>query len=246
MIITCLISNPQFIIDLNIRDITYLLPGIIIQTISFYCLISATKYGKVAITSSIQKAKVVVTFLLGIIILRENCTILQLIVSAILVILSILLSKNKDNSKINKRLERKAILYSYGFVLSNGISNFINKIYIIKYQSPLYVIFNYAIIMVIGILIYCLITKKWNYIDIRKINFKKYFVLQTLLDATSSIISRFSLIDGDVSMVSVISTSSIVVTILASKIILKEKISLKKYLMILGIFICVLILSLVS
>lgn len=246
MIIACLISNPQFIIDLNIRDITYLLPGIIMQTISFYCMISATKYGKVAITSSIQKAKVVVTFLLGIIILRENCTIIQLIVSAILVILSILVAKDKDSSKINKNLERKAILYSYGFVLSNGISNFINKIYINKYQSPLYVIFNYAIIMVIGILIYCLITKKWNYIDIRKINAKRYFVLQTLLDATSSIINRFSLIDGDVSMVSIISTSSIIVTILASKIILKEKISLKKYLMILGIFICVLILSLIS
>ena len=97
--------------------------------------------------------------------------------------------------------------------------------------------------IIIGILVYCLITKQWNYIDIRKINSKKYFILQSLLDATSSIFDRFALVNGNVSTISVISTSSIVVTLLASRIILKEKITFKKYLMILGIFACVLALA---
>ena len=130
-----------------------------------------------------------------------------------------------------------------GFVIFNGISNFINKIYVTEFQNPLYVVFNYAIVIIIGILVYCLITKQWNYIDIRKINSKKYFILQSLLDATSSIFDRFALVNGNVSTISVISTSSIVVTLLASRIILKEKITLKKYLMILGIFVCVLALA---
>ena len=69
------------------------------------------------------------------------------------------------------------------------------------------------------------------------------FVLQSLLDVSSSIFNRFALLDGNVSIVSVISTSSIIITILASRLILREKISWKKYLIILGIFICVLILS---
>ena len=247
MILVSLIANPEFITNLNFVDIITMLPGIIMQSIGFYCMISATKYGKVAITSSIQKAKVVVTFLLGIIIL--NCTILQLVVSSILVVLSIMVAKNKDNKakkEVDKKLEQKAIMYSYGFVVFNGISNFINKIYVAKYQSPLYVVFNYAVIIIIGILAYCLITKQWNYIDIRKVNSKRYFILQSLLDASSSIFDRFALLNGNVSVISVISTSSIVITILASRFILKEKISFKKYLMILGIFICVLILALIK
>lgn len=243
MIIVSLIAYPNFITQLNIIDMIKMLPGIIIQSIGFYCAISAAKYGKVTITSSIQKAKVVVTFLLGIIILKENCTMLQLIISIILVILSIIVAKNKDNINVDKKIEQRAILYSWGFVFFNGTSNFMNKIYVTEYQSPLYVVFNYAVIIIIGILVYSLITKQWNYIDIRKINSKKYFIIQSLLDATSSIFDRFALLDGNVSVISVISTSSIIITILASRLILKERISWNKYLMIVGIFICVLMLS---
>lgn len=248
MIFVSLVTNPEFIIKLNITDMLKMLLGIIIQSIGFYCAISATQYGKVAITSSIQKAKVVVTFLLGIVILKEDCTILQLIISIVLVILSILVAKSKNNNKekIDKKLEQKAIMYSYGFVVFNGVSNFINKIYVTEYQNPLYVVFNYAVIIIVGIFAYCLITKQWNYIDIRKINAKRYFILQTLLDVSSSIFDRFALLDGNVSVISVISTSSIVITIIASRFILKEKITLKKYLMMLGIFICVLILAVIK
>ncbi len=246
MIVVSLIAYPEFIIKLNIIDMLKMLPGILIQSIGFYCVISATKYGKVAITSSIQKAKVVVTFLLGVIILNERYTVLQLIVSIILVILSIMVAKNKSDNNIDKKIEKRAIRYSWGFVFFNGISNFINKIYVTEYQSPLYVIFNYAVIIVIGILIYCLVTRQWEYIDIRKVNSKRYFILQSILDASSSIFDRFALLDGNVSVISVISTSSIVITILASRYILKEKITWKKYLMILGIFICVFILALIE
>lgn len=245
MILISLITNSQIIASINVIDMIKMLPGIIIQSVGFYCSISAIKYGKVAITSSIQRTQVIVTFLLGILILKEKFTILQLIISGILVTLSIMIARDKknDEEEINKKAKQKAIMYSWGVVLFYGISDFINKIYITEYQRPLYVMFNYAIIIVIGIFAYCLITKNWNYIDIRNINNKGYFVLQSVLDVSSSIFNRFALLDGNVSIVSVISTSSIIITILASRLILKEKISWKKYLMILGIFISVLILA---
>lgn len=247
MILVSLIFNPNIILDLNILDIIKMFPGIIIQSLGFYCSISAIKYGKVAITTSIQRAQVIITFLLGIIVLREKFTILQLIVSGIIVTLSILVSKDKNNTKenINKKAKQKAIIYSWGVVVFYGLSDFINKIYITEFQSPLYVMFNYAIIIIIGIIVYCLITKKWNYIDIRKINGKKYFILQSVLDVSSSIFGRFALLHGNISAISVISTSSIVVTMLASRFILKEKVTWQKYLMIFGIFICVLILAVI-
>lgn len=245
MIFVTLIINPKIIISLNPLDMIKMLPGIVIQSIGFYCSISAIKYGKVAITSSIQRTQVIITFLLGILILREKFTILQLIVSGVLVTLSIMVAKDKkeDEEKINKKAKQKAIMYSWGVVIFYGISDFINKIYITEFQSPLYVMFNYAVIIIIGILTYCLITKKWNYLDIREINARKYFILQSLLDVSSSIFNRFALLEGNVSIISVISTSSIIITVLASRLLLKEKISWKKYLIIFGIFICVLILT---
>ena len=93
-------------------------------------------------------------------------------------------------------------------------------------------------------MIYTIITRQWHNIDFRKIDAKKYFFLQSALDVTSSIFNRFSMLEGNVSIISVIETSSIVVTILASRMILKEKITWKKYLMIIGIFLCVLLLAL--
>lgn len=245
MILVSLIISPQILEKLNVIDMLKMSPGIIIQSIGFYCSVSAIKYGKVAVTSSIQRTQVIVTFLLGILILKEKFTVLQLIISGILVTLSIMVARNKknDEEKITEKAKQKAIIYSWGVVLFYGISDFINKIYITEFQSPLYVMFNYAVIIIIGIFAYCLITKKWNYIDIRRINNKGYFILQSILDVSSSIFNRFALLGGNVSVVSVISTSSIIITILASRLILKEKIGWNKYLMILGIFICVLVLS---
>ena len=138
MILVSLIINPQIIERLNVMDMIKMSPGIIIQSIGFYCSISAIKYGKVAITSSIQRTQVIVTFLLGILILKEKFTILQLIISVILVTLSIMIAKDKknDEEEINKKAKQKAIMYSWGVVLFYGISDFINKIYITEYQSP--------------------------------------------------------------------------------------------------------------
>lgn len=247
MIVTSLLIHPEFITKLNGEDCLEMLPGLTMQAIGFYCFISSIKYGKVAITTPIRKCNVVMVFILGIFVLKEDCTVLQVIVSGILIFLSIIIGKQKnDNTIIDKKLERKAILFAYGYVICNGISKTLNKVYVTQFENPLYVVFTYGIITIIAVLIYCLVTKKWDYIDIRKINNRGYFLLQSLCDASSSIFTRFAMLTGNVSVISVIETSSIVITLLASRIILKEKISWKKYLMIAGIFLCVLILTIIK
>lgn len=247
MIIVGLVIHPEFIGKLNFLDSLEMLPGLIMQSIGFFCALSSIKYGKVAITAPIRKCNVVVIFLLGVIVLKEDCTVLQFIISAVLIFLSIMIAKpKKDTTDINKQLERKSIAYAYGYAICNGISKIFNKVYVTQFENPLYVVFNYAVITLVAILIFCMITKKWDYLDIRKINAKGYFLLQSLCDASSSIFNRFSMLSGNVSVISVIETSSIVITLLASRVILKEKISWKKYLMIIGIFLCVLLLAMIK
>lgn len=247
ILISAVAIKPSLVFNLNIIDMIEMLPGIIMQTIGFVCAFFCLKHGKVAVTSPIKKCNTVVAFLLGILALKESFTIVQIIISLILFILSIMLGiQYKKLATADKKAERKSILYAYGFALFNGCSSVLNKVYVAKFEDPSYVLINYAIIAIIGVIIYCIVTKQWSYIDIRKMNAKRYFLLQSLLDASSSILNRFSMLDGNVSVISVIQTSSIVITILASRFILNEKISWKKYLMILGIFICVVALALIK
>lgn len=72
MIIVSLIAYPKFLTQLNIIDFVKMLPGILLQSAGFYCAIASVKYGKISITSSIKRARVVITFLLGIIILKAQ------------------------------------------------------------------------------------------------------------------------------------------------------------------------------
>ncbi len=155
-----------------------------------------------------------------------------------LIILTILVAKGEKGQV--KRAETKGIIAAYGFVLFNGISGFLNKVYINIFYDPLIVVFYYALMGLILVILYCLFTNNWKNLNITKINLKGYFFLHAILDLGANLCQRFSLIDGQVSTVSVITSSSIVITTLASRFILKEKITWKKYLMIFGIFICVL------
>ncbi len=246
-----LISNIVYVIlgacttdvieNFSLYNLIKISPLSIIQSIGYACAILSVKYASVSTVSPIRKANTVITLLLGILILKDSFTIAQLVISIILIILTILLAKSKENNVSSR--ESKGIIYAFGFVVFNGIAGFLNKVYIDIFGNPLVVVFYYGLVIVIGVILYCLITKKWDYINIAKVNSKGLFLLHSALDLGANLCSRFSLIDGQVSTVSVITSSSIVITILASRFILKEKISWKKYLMIIGVFLCVMFLA---
>lgn len=238
-LIISIIIYPECIKGFDIKNIFILMPLIITQSVGYFCAIMSIKYLDVSTSSAICKLKTVVPLIFGIVILNEQIKITQLIYAVILIILTIIINKI-DNKKDNEVYNNKGVLYAYGFVILNGTAAFLNKVYVVKYTNPYIISFYFAIAIIIFLAIYCLITKRWNEIDIRKLKHKKYFVIHSFMDAISTIIDRFSLISGPVSIVYVITSSSILVTTLASKIILKEKISYKKYILIFGIFICIL------
>ena len=224
--------------NFSIINLIKIAPLTIIQALGYICAILAVKYASVSTVTPIRKGNTVVTLLLGIIILKDNWNALQLILSTILIILTILVAKGEKGQV--KRTEERGIIAAYGFVVFNGVSGFLNKVYINIYFNPLIVVFYYALMGLILVILYCLFTNNWKKLDIKKINLNEYFFLHAILDLGTNLCQRFSLIDGQVSTVSVITSSSIVITTLASRFILKEKITWKKYLMIFGIFICVL------
>lgn len=253
-LIGMLISNIAYVIigacttdvieNFSVYNLIKIAPLSIIQSIGYICAILSVKYAAVSTVSPIRKGNTIVTLVLGILILKDTFTIMKLLVSGILILLTILLAKSqKTEVDIS---ENKGIIYAYGFVLFNGISGFLNKVYINIFETPLVVVFYYGLVTIIGVVLYCLITNKWDYINIKKVNHKGLFLLHSALDLGANLCSRFSLVSGQVSTVSVITSSSIVITILASRFILKEKISWKKYLMIIGVYLCIILLALIK
>lgn len=228
----------------DVTNLIKVMPLSLIQSVGYLFAILSVKYASVSTVSPIRKGNTVVTMLLGIVLLQETFTVVQLLLSFLLIALTILLAKT-GKSQMNMS-ETKGIAYAYGFVVFNGIAGFLNKVYINIFGNPMIVVFYYGVVILIGVLLYCLITHHWSYLDIRKINVKGMFLLHAILDLVANLCSRFSLINGDVSIVSVITSSSIIITILGSRVILKEKISRRKYVMIIGVILCVFMLAIVK
>lgn len=242
-LIISIVAYPEVIKAFNISNIIILLPLILSQSIGYFCAIMSVKYLNVSTSTSIHKAKSVITLILGIVILNEKVGVNQLIYALILILLTIIINKVDTNSE-NKPNSYKGIIYAYGFVIFNGISGFLNKIYVGLYSSPFIISFYFAIAIIIFVIIYCMTTRNWDEINIAKFVDKRYFITHSFMDTITTIIDRFSLVSGPVSIVYVITSSSILITVLGSRILLKEKISYKKYLILIGIFICILGLAL--
>lgn len=227
--------------NFNITSFLQIAPLTICQMIGYICGILSVKYASVSTVIPIRKCNTIVTLILGILILHESIPILKLIISLILIILTILIVK--EDKITNDKDSKKGILFAWLFVLFNGVSSMLNKFYINIFINPLVVTFYYSLFGVTIVTIYCFFTKSWKYISLRKLN--KVYVLfcYILFDFVSNLSYRFCLMDGQVSLAQPIHSSSIIITVIGSYFILKEKISRRKWLMISGVIACVLLLS---
>lgn len=227
--------------NFNIYNLIKILPLTIIQMIGYICGIASVKYASVSTVIPIRKCNTIVTLILGIFILKESIPVLKLIISLILIFLTILIVK-EDKIKQDKD-SKKGIIFAWIFVIFNGISSMLNKYYINIFVNPLIVTFYYSLCGIFIVLVYCLISKKWKKLNLKKINNLNLLFTYILFDFVSNLTYRFCLMNVQVSIAQPIHSSSIIITIICSYFILHEKISWKKWLMILGVIICVILLS---
>lgn len=231
----------DILVNFNINNLIKIAPLTICQMIGYICGIFSVKYASVSTVIPIRKCNTIVTLILGILILHESIPILKLIISIILIILTILIVKEDKIS--NDTDSKKGIVFAWLFVLFNGVSSMLNKYYINIYINPLIMTFYYSLVGIIIVGIYCTFMKDWTHFNIKKIN-KAYILFSYILfDLIANLTFRFCLRDGQVALAQPIHSSSIIITIIGSYFILHEKISKKKWLMILGVISCVILLS---
>lgn len=227
--------------DFSIKSLFIIAPLTICQMIGYICGILSVKYASISTVIPIRKCNTIVTLILGIMILHESIPILKIIISLCLIMLTILIVK-EDKIK-NDYNSKKGIIFAWLFVLFNGTSSMLNKLYINIFVNPLIVTFYYSLFGLLVVLLYLTISKSWKYVNLRKVNKVQLLICFILFDFISNLSYRFCLTDGDVSIAQPIHSSSIIITLMSSWIILKEKISYKKWALIIGVILCVILLS---
>ncbi len=243
-LIVVLFYDISYINNFNILNCLKVLPFCLFTSMGYYCSVHAFANGDISRVSPIMKSKAILVLILSVVLLKEKLSFLQVILIFAILILNILLT----NQKVDKRRKnnKKGILYAIAFMIFNGFASFLNKVYVIDFSSPIEISFYTGIVEIILILLILTFTKKLNYLNIKKFKNIKVVAIVEILETIIILLNRFSLVTGNLSIITTITSCSIIITVITSTIVFKEKIPLKKWLIIIALMLCINILSIIS
>ena len=233
-------------INLNIL-ITYL-PVALIYIASMFCTYKAMTLVKVSILSPLQNSSCAITTILCIFLLKQEVGIPQIIAIALIIICMILLSINKDevlrlesgdkeadakNAKRAYLLYLKGIAFALGYWFLDGIGSFMDDYTLEANLSAEQVIIAYSFIYgITGVI--CAIVVKFKERDYKytKVKENKLKLLGTLVESAGQYTYIYAFAFGDAALASPYIAAYSIVTVILSRIFLKEKLTKKQYVLI--------------
>lgn len=245
--------------QINFQIIKTYLPVALIYIASMFCTYKAMTLVKVSILSPLQNSSCAITTILCIFLLKQEVGIPPIISIAVIIIVMILLSINKDevlrlesgdkeaderNAKKAYLLYLKGIAFAIGYWLLDGIGSFMDDYTLEAELSAEQVIITYSFIYaVIGIICAIIVKNKekgYKYIDIKN---NKLKLLGTLLETVGQYTYIYAFAFGDAAIASPYIAAYSIVTVILSRIFLKEKLKKKQYILIGIILVALVILS---
>ena len=241
-VILGIIFYPEVVFSFDIKTFLYTLSISLFATLGYYCSIKSLQNSDISKVFPIMKSKTILVLILSSIFLKdETLSIIQIILIFVILILNILLnSKKSDNKTFN------GILYAIGFLIFNGTSTFIEKVVMNIISNPVSITFYVGLTSLLSIFMILLIFGKFEYLNFKKFNNKKQIIILELLEVVGMLLTRYALIDGNVVIITAITSCSVLITIILSVILLKEKISIKKWILIILITLMLTLLSIAS
>lgn len=239
-ILGVLFLNGNF--SFSVKDLFLVLPVSLLSTIGYYFSVLALKNGDISKVSVIMRLKIIWVLILSSIFLpSERLKLVQIIFVFVLLILNILLNYQKE-----KKNKDYGIIYAFGYLFSNGSATFINKLVTLKIENTMAITYYSGITSIFSIILILLIINRLDLLNIKKFNSKKEVLIMETLEVLSMVLLRFALKTGNVIIISSLSSCSIIVALILSHFVYKDKISFKKWLIIILIVICLVILSYIS
>ena len=242
-IIICLILYPGFIEKISVINLLKVLPVFITGKIGFICYVMAVENADVSKILPITKLNVLIPIIGGVILFNEKLSFLQVILGIIIIVLGYLLSRKVADSK---KSNIKGLIFALLFTFFNGITQLLKKYFIVDFDNSFFFQFNISIVALIILIVFFIFNSKISIKILKKTKQKKYLTFAALSDIICVLLVNYAMLDGDISIITILSASSIIISLILSRIILKEKITLSQYIMIILLVIAVLILSLIS
>ena len=237
--------------------LTYL-PIAVMYIASMFCTYKAMRYVKISILSPVQNSSCAIVTLLCVIVLKQVLTWYQII--AILLILTglILLSINKDETKLldlpegEEKISKAAayklyltgFMFAFGYLILDGIAGFMDDYTLESNLSAEQLNIAYSFIyFVVGIIayIYLKATKKIDKLFDFKNDKKK--LIGTLIETAGQYTYIYAFAFGDAALASPFIAAYSIVTVILSRIFLKEKLHIRQYAMIIMVMIGMIVLS---
>lgn len=242
--------------SINIMDIIKYLPVSFCYIASMVIGYRGLKYLELSISSPIQNTSGVIVALLFIIFFKEHydypfyIAVLSIFIGIIILSIIGLERNKKDRKEFNKKntfqkILTLTILFPLGYCLLDGLGTFLDGIYLDKLkiigENPSLIAYEYTFAL------YGLIT--FIYLKIKKEDFsiiKEKTKLTAALFETAGEIFYVTAMSGNSTVAAPIIGSYCVLSMLLSRIFLKEKLSKKEYIGILLVLIGVVILALLD
>ena len=242
-IIVCLILYPGFIEKISVINLLKVLPVFITGKIGFICYVMAVENADVSKILPITKLNVLIPIIGGVILFNEKLSFLQVILGIIIIVLGYLLSRKVADSK---KSNIKGLIFALLFTFFNGVTQLLKKYFIVDFDNSFFFQFNISIVALIILIVFFIFNSKISIKTLKNTKQKKYLTFAALSDIICVLLVNYAMLDGDISIITILSASSIIISLILSRIILKEKITLSQYIMIILLVIAVLILSLIS
>ena len=225
--------------ELTTMTIIFLILSGLATGLSWLCYFKALQLGNVNKVTPIDKSSTILTMVLAMIFLGEKITFLKFI-SIILIGIGtyLMIEKKKDNKQAK---DNKWLLYAFGSAIFASLTSILGKIGIEGGESNLGTAIRTIVVLVMARIV-VFVTKKQT--EIKNIDKRswKFLLLSGLTTGLSWLCYYKALQEGEASIVVPIDKLSIVITIVFSYFILKEKLSKKSLLGLIGIIVGTLLL----
>ena len=237
---------------------TYL-PISIIYITSMFCTYKAMTLVKVSILSPLQNSSCAITTVLCVVLLKQKIQVAQIIAIIVIMICMVLLSINHDetlriesgnkeedekNAKRAYILYLKGLLFALGYLFLDGIGSFMDDYTLEADLSAEQVIIAFSFIYCfVGIICGILLKVKDKRYRIFQLKQNKLKLIGTFIETAGQYTYIYAFAFGEAALASPFIATYSIITILLSKLFLKEELTKKQYILIALIVIAMITLS---
>ena len=228
-----IVGSERTIADIGLKSVVFLVLSGIATGASWICYFKALSMGDVNKVVPIDKSSTVISVLLAIIFLGETDHLAAKLLGTALLGTGIILMQEKKQSEVSK--SRKWIIYAVLSAVFAALTSILAKVGITGVESNLGTAIRTGVVLVMA---WAIVFVKEKQAQIKNLDRKEllFIVLSGLATGASWLCYYYAVQKGEVSIVVPIDKMSVVVTVVLSYIVFKEKLG-KKALIGLGLLV---------